>query len=105
MTLEITPSGQACGAEIRGVELSAPLPAEIASFQCSLKEMVQDAPQREGAHEFDGIDVSGPPPAKAGERARRAAASTTDVGGGAGTPRDEPPRPTPRSSHESFRMV
>ena len=29
MTLEITPSGQACGAEIRGVELSAPLPAEI----------------------------------------------------------------------------
>ncbi|CUS56008.1 MULTISPECIES: TauD/TfdA dioxygenase family protein [unclassified Hyphomonas] len=29
MTLEITPSGQACGAEIRGVDLSAPLPAEI----------------------------------------------------------------------------
>ena len=29
MTLEITPSGQACGAEIRGVALSAPLPAEI----------------------------------------------------------------------------
>lgn len=29
MTLEITTSGQACGAEIRGVDLSAPLPAEI----------------------------------------------------------------------------
>ncbi|KCZ63003.1 hypothetical protein L53_10550 [Hyphomonas sp. L-53-1-40] len=28
MTLEITPSGQACGAEIRGVDLSVPLPAE-----------------------------------------------------------------------------
>jgi taurine dioxygenase len=31
MTLEITPSGQACGAEVRGLDLSGPIPPELAA--------------------------------------------------------------------------
>lgn len=49
MTLEITPSGQACGAEIRGVDLTAPLEAEtIADIRAAwLDHQVLSFPDQE----------------------------------------------------------
>ncbi len=49
MTLEITPSGQACGAEIRGVDLTAPLDAEtIADIRAAwLDHQVLSFPDQE----------------------------------------------------------
>lgn len=52
MTLEIIPSGQACGAEIRGVDLTAPLDAEtIADIRAAwLDYQVLSFPDQEMSH-------------------------------------------------------
>ena len=52
MTLEIIPSGQACGAEIRGVDLTAPLDAEtIAHIRAAwLDHQVLSFPDQEMSH-------------------------------------------------------